>query len=1140
MRLSIRFHFAVLFVALFVLVQGGVGQEVTAGIIGTVADASGAPIQGATATAKDVTRGTEWKATTNDTGTYNITRLPVGTYELTVSAPGFQTAVKPAFTLVLNQTARLDFQMKVGQVSETVEVSGAAPVLQTQTTELSTVIDARANEALPLATRNYNQLTLLAPGAVSTNPGAFTGPQASFQVGRPYINGNREQTNNYILDGMDNNQIDNNDVAYAPSVDAIQEFNLITQNASAEFGNYLGGLVSVTLKSGSNNWHGSAFEFFRNDALNANTWANGLTRGQPAIPGKTDASGVGLKPLLRWNEFGGTFGGPVIKNKLFFFADYQGSRFDQPGTTNNFGVFTTAERHGDFSGICTEGFTAGVCNNVAHQLFNPFSASNPAGRTPFLNNQIPANLISHAAANILGSPLYPAPFTENLALQSQNQSNFTHSSTNADQGDLKIDWNMSNKDRISGRYSQQNVRNPTTNSQVLLGDSLNTFPLQNLVVDWTRTFNSSLVNDARVGYSYFPVTEGFSNPTGVNLAQQFGVPGVPDVFLPVLNFGGAISDVGNRNLIQSFHDTVIKFEDTATWTHGRHVWHTGFQAFRFRTNIFYPGNEGVAGNFGFTGQFTSNGSAAATGLGAADFLLGLPTTLGVGANAGNRYFNNSLFSVYGQDNWRVTDRLTLNLGLRWEVNTPRTETQNRITNYGIFSGQVFLGNDAANYKQYNGITNFQPRIGIAWQPSWSDNTVLRAAFGMSNFAESTGTGNLLFQNPPFTIAHNLTNVGLNLPTSTLDQGFSGFPAASCTPALAQASAPQCFSGTTIHLFDPDFRPAVSRQWNLSIQHQFGNATTVQVGYVGQHVDHLVDIFLLGQKVLNANGTTSPSPFLVGNPTLKNEIGQARLTASGAIQNYNALQATVQQRLSRGLQFQANYTWGKCMTNSSGFFAEFGDINPGLTQAGNDYFFVQNTLNPGADYGRCANDVASLFNGYVTYDLPFGHKRTFGANINPVVNAVLGDWQVNTIFNVHSGFAITAQAPDQSGTGSGFPRADCIGSPRQGSHDLVTVNGVTGLQWLDPASVAVPAAGTFGNCAVGSFRGPGLRTMDLSLSKFFPITERQSLEFRAEAINFTNTPIFARPIDTVSSSSAFGVVTNAQGERNIQFGLKYRF
>ena len=230
-------------------------------------------------------------------------------------------------------TARVDIAMTVGQASQTVEVSSAPPLLQTDQTFMSTTLDARANVTLPLATRNYNQLTLLSPGAVSLNPGAFTGAQASFQVGRPYINGNREQVNNYILDGMDNNQIDNNDVAFAPSVDAIQEVNLISQNAPASYGNYLGGIISVTLKSGTNQFHGDVFEFIRNDAFNANRWQNGLTKGQPYIPGVNNPDGTGLKPILRWNEFGASVGGPIIKDKLFFFADYQGSRYDQPATS---------------------------------------------------------------------------------------------------------------------------------------------------------------------------------------------------------------------------------------------------------------------------------------------------------------------------------------------------------------------------------------------------------------------------------------------------------------------------------------------------------------------------------------------------------------------------------------------------------------------------------------------------------------------------------------------------------------------------------------------------------------------------------------------------------------------------------------
>ena len=393
---------------MFLVCSVALGQDISAKITGTVTDASGAVISGATITARETSRGTTYPTQTNSAGVYYLSPLPIGDYTLTVTASGFSTVQHPAFSLVMNQTARVDVAMTVGQASQTVEVSGAGPLLQTDQTFMGTVLDARANVTLPLATRNYNQLTLLSPGAVSLNPGSFTNAQASFQVGRPYINGNREQTNNYILDGMDNNQIDNNDVAFAPSVDAIQEFNLISQNAPSSYGNYLGGIISVTLKSGTNKFHGNVFEFIRNDALNANTWKNGFTRGQAYVPGTNNPDGTGLKPILRWNEFGGSIGGPIIKDKLFFFADYQGSRFDQPATSVPFTVFTARERTGDFGELCPVGFnTSGICNNPALQLYNPKSASTPGSRQPFLNNKIPIGLFSSAASKILTSSLLP-------------------------------------------------------------------------------------------------------------------------------------------------------------------------------------------------------------------------------------------------------------------------------------------------------------------------------------------------------------------------------------------------------------------------------------------------------------------------------------------------------------------------------------------------------------------------------------------------------------------------------------------------------------------------------------------------------------------------------------------------------------
>src|SRR5271170_6104360 len=526
------------------------GQDVSSKITGTVTDASGAVISGASVTATEKSRGTVYPAETNSAGVYYLSPLPIGDYVLKVSAPGFSTAERPSFSLAMDQTARIDITMTVGQASQTVEVSAAPPLLQTDQTFLGTVLDARANVTLPLATRNYNQLTLLSPGAVSLNPGAFTGSQASFQVGRPYINGNREQTNNYILDGMDNNQIDNNDVAFAPSVDAIQEFNLISQNAPASYGNYLGGIISVTLKSGTNQFHGDVFEFIRNDVFNANRWQNGLTKGQPYIPGTNNPDGTGLKPVLRWNEFGASIGGPIIKDKLFFFADYQGSRFDQPATSTPYTVFTTAERQGNFASVCSAGFNlSGICKNLAQQLYNPYSSSTPGGRTPFLNNQI--NIpFSSAATKILSSTLYPGPINN---LVQGSQVNVVHSYTNSDQGDLKIDWVASQKDHVYARYSQQHLTNPTTNSQLLTGNSDNEFPLYNGVLDYTHTFSPSLLNSARIGASYFPVTEGYTNPTGQNLPSVFGIAGTApnQTFLPLMTFSGASYGpmFGNNNLV---------------------------------------------------------------------------------------------------------------------------------------------------------------------------------------------------------------------------------------------------------------------------------------------------------------------------------------------------------------------------------------------------------------------------------------------------------------------------------------------------------------------------------------------------------------------------------------------------------------
>ena len=382
MRKSTKISLALLLlVVLTGAMQTVLGQEVTAAIVGTVVDPSGAPVKAAAVIARDTEHGTLYTAQTNDDGAFNLTHLPVGTYEVKTTAPGFDTAVHQPFTLVLNQTARLTFQMRIGKVSETLEVTGSAPVLQTENAQVNNVIDARTTDNLPLATRNYVQLTLLSPGSVSVDPASMNlGSNTAEESGRPYINGNREQANNFLLDGIDNNQASDNLLGFTPSPDAIGEFNIITQNASAEFGNYNGGIVNATIKSGTNRYHGDVFEYFRNDFFNANKWENGLTAGTPV--------GVLPTPKLRWNMFGGTFGGPIIKNKLFFFADYQGGRLDHPASSSTITVLTPAEIAGNFSALST-------------QLYNPCAAG--TGGT----SSTPCSILAPAARPVSPATLFP-------------------------------------------------------------------------------------------------------------------------------------------------------------------------------------------------------------------------------------------------------------------------------------------------------------------------------------------------------------------------------------------------------------------------------------------------------------------------------------------------------------------------------------------------------------------------------------------------------------------------------------------------------------------------------------------------------------------------------------------------------------
>lgn len=1085
------------------------GQEVSASITGRITDSSGGAIVGATVTATDLDRGTSFPTETIEDGIYAFPRIPVGRYTLKVEAKGFKTNLISAFTLEVNQRARFDVRMEVGGLTETVTVSAEAAQLQTDTTQVGSVITSQTIVNTPLITRNPIALTLLAPGVTTPNPSGFNNGQRTTGGGRPYVNGNREEGNNFLLDGVDNNQTSDNLSSYQPNLDAIAEFKMITNNASAEFGNFQGGIINVVLKSGTNQYHGNVFEYFRNDKLNANNWARNWTVGQ------------NFRSPIRWNQFGGTIGGPIFKDKLFFFADYQAIRRATPPSVSATTIMPMAWRKGDFSSLLDPNYSGVKPGGI--QLYNPFSVDNTTGaRAPFPNNQIPVSLFSPAIQKLFGdSSIYPAP---SLATQSVvTDANYFYTSSsylNSDQGDFKLDYKPTDKDELSARYSNGRQDTPGVNSAPFLYNSFNIAPFQNGVINWTRTITPRLVNEVRVGVNNIMLNNGGQDKGLGDIATKLGIQNAGSGLFSLQGLAYTAS-LGNANIgtQQLFATTTYHYADNVTVIRGRHMMKMGGNILRQQINAFYSGNNGRSGYMNFSGRFTAANAINPTGklVGEADLVLGMPSDLGRGLSSGNTWGQRkTIYGFYFQDDWRATDRLTLNLGLRWEYHTPLVEVKDRQANFGLFSG-VFEqagqnGNSRALYNPYK--KDFQPRIGFAY--TVNRKIVFRGAYTISSFMEGTGTNLRLPMNPPYsselTVLYNTPS--FLVPGTTLDQGF---PVNTADP----------FKNATVRLWDPNVRPAEVQQWNFTTEFQLPAQNLFAIGYVGQHGTHLVVAMPYLQKQL-VGGNILPSPYLGGNPDLVAKISQISGTCACANQKYNSLQATLHKRFGAGIEYNLAYTWQKGMSDSIGYYGEGG-------QAGGQSAYWQNLYDQRSEWGPTYFNVVQNFVGSFVYETPFGKGKKYGANWNPVVNGVLGGWQLGGIYTAHTGFPLTIKmSGDPSGTGARSFRANVIGTPND-PHQIGP-----GLLFLDPTPYASPAARTFGNAGVGIVPGPGMSRFDLSLAKKFPWKEGRWFELRAEAFNLSNTPIFLSPASQTITSSLFGQIRSSQGERNIELAAKFYF
>jgi Carboxypeptidase regulatory-like domain len=1101
------------------------GQQITAAITGTVMDSGGAVINGATVTVTDEERGTVYTAKTVDDGIFNFPHVPIGTYQVKVEATGFETAVQSNITLVLNQTARLAFKMNVGAVTNTVTVTSEVPQLQSDTTQVSTLINSTAMTGIPLATRNYVELTLLAPGSVHPDNSTFNTGDNTASGGRPYINGNREQANNFILDGMDNNQTSDNLLGFTPSPDAIQEFNLITSDAPAEFGNFQGGIINASLKSGTNQFHGDIWEFFRNDVLDANQWENKFLGPGNELPRET----------LRWNMYGGTIGGPILKDKLFFFADYQGQRFDHPATSSFITVFSNAERSGCFAQIST-------------QLKNPLTGANYGSGPNCPNNYIPSTQENIVASNLLASKFYPATVNDNPI---NNAINTSTSAYNADQGDIKVDYNISEKNRFSGRYSQEYQNDPSSNSVLILGNSYTHAPLHNVVGTLTHTFNPNILNELRFGTSWITLLTGTSfDPSVGDLGTQIGIANAntagPGLLLlgfgggtaPEPNSGTILTNIGSSVVDQDFADTVIQFDDGVVITHGKHVFKMGYQMWRYRINTFYTGNSGAYGSILFGGGFSGDPGA--------DFFLGYPEATGKGVSTGGVWHQLSwTYAGYGQDDWRITPNLTLNLGLRYEAHTPWVELNNRQDNLNLVTGQVEYagvdGNSRALYNSVYGLPDFEPRIGFAWSPEFLKNRgVLRGAYTMSSYLEGTGTNLRLPRNPPFTPPE--VTAQYSSPTYMTQEG----------PGGAVPGDP--FAGAVMYVWAPTVQPALTQQWNLTAQTAVTPTTAFQIGYVGERGIHLMVPTPYLQKQL-VNGQVEPGTYFQGNPALLADISQVSGTASSGYMTYNALQAVLQKRLSSGLEGQVAYTWSHCLTNNSGYYGTWGSA----TQATPAEPYYQNLYNPRADYASCYYNAGNILSAYATYDLPFGKGKALASNVNGAVNSVISNWQASTVVSMHSGFPLAIyNATDSSNTGSRGPRPNCGTQQVFGRQKSFSSTAFQGYQWMSASGFSEPSDGTvvngvatpysFGDCpAQGPVDGPGYTDTDLGVMKNFHITESKYVQFRSDFVNAFNNVQLGHPAVTYQcpygqqcSSGTFGLINTSQPARNIQFALKFYY
>jgi hypothetical protein len=1107
-------------IALFGFIQPLVfAQLTTAGIVGTVSDPSGSRIPGVTVTALQVETSTPTTTTTDSSGNYTLTNLKIGKYSLTFQKEGFQRIVQSNVDLGIAQVIRFDIALKVGSVSQTVEVTDAPPLLQTETSSLGTIETEKRIVDLPLNGRNFFKLTYLVPG---TNEGA-TGTSAgagSTDNNRPgtavSVNGLRIFDNNFLLDGMDNNEFGNGTVVIQPPPDSIQEFRIEQNSMSAEYGRG-GAMISLVLRSGTNQLHGSAWEFLRNNKFDAQNYF------------ATSALG------FQRNQYGGQLGGPIVKDKMFIFGSIQ--RSDIREEVPFISTVPTPQMHtGDFSQVSTP-------------ITDPF----PGGPV-YVNNMIPTcaqegciNSVGQNIVNLFPNPNFGAAgsLTNNFIFNGKYKFDETAFET-------RFDYNISTKDRFFAHYgiATPKATNPSNFPNVDGGAGSGTSSsldnrVQSIALDLNHIFNPSLLNDVRVGFNRFK---------DATLPLDFGTNAGNNVGIPNANHGGNSSGLTKINISgytqlgdslwvpETIAENVYQLADTLSWTHGKHSLKFGVDFRRQQRNFFQQTAP--------SGWLTISG--VYSGYGLADALLGIPQNTMQDHLAGKvdptRYWD---LSEFVQDNIRVTPNLTLNVGLRYEINSPAS---------GPTVGNFDLRTLTVNTSSRGGVkfdkNDWAPRVGFAWNVR--PKTVVRSAFGIFYAAE----GNIfddLGLNPPSLAVQSFNNPSSNPSTNQLLQAF---PATFTQPDPANPTGTVRTTGVIgSSSFDPVRRIPRIYEWNLTVEQQFSQNWVYRIGYVGTKSNNLFDheSSNLNQPLqpLDSNFSGSgPFGYNQGRPYFATRPGLnvvLPLDVARLSMFYNGLQTSLEHRFAQGFNVLAAYTFAKSVGTAD------GNVNQ---------CDVQNAHNIAAERGPTTPDFRHQLTVSYVYDLPYGKGKHFGSSANSVAQAVLGNWEIAGVTRARSGEAFDVlMGGDLTNTGAFPPRPDQIHNPYDFSFDVTDQQNVFNCSnpghqthdcWFNQAAFAIPAlapgqtlAHLFGNARRAALRGPDMVNFDFSAYKTFQLGERFGLQFRSEFFNIFNHPNFNLPNVGSGGGSSGAGFSNVPGgaaitqtipdnQREIQFGLKLQF